>query len=155
AQLERGTLEVEVFGHKMRGRWTLARMSGGQGRDWLLLKKADGAALPPGAAEMTERYPQSVLSGLTVEEMADRAGHRAAVRARLDALGAPRGTVDARAQPFALATAAEAPFADPAWLYEIKYDGVRVLAERRGDRVTLYGRSGQDTTSRYPEIVRA
>jgi bifunctional non-homologous end joining protein LigD len=30
-----------------------------------------------------------------------------------------------------------------------------VLAERRGERVTLYGRSGQDTTSRYPEIVRA
>src|SRR6476620_8980533 len=54
-----------------------------------------------------------------------------------------------------LAVQAEAPFADPAWLYEIKYDGVRVLAERRGERVTLYGRSGQDTTSRYPEIVRA
>ena len=155
AQLERGTLEVEIFGHKMRGRWTLARMSGGQGRDWLLLKKADGAALPPAAVEMTERYPQSVLSGLSVEAMADRAGYWAAMRARLDALGAPRGTVDARAQPFALATQAEAPFSDPAWLYEIKYDGVRVLAERRGDRVTLYGRSGQDTTVRYPEIVRA
>jgi bifunctional non-homologous end joining protein LigD len=154
-QLERGTLEVEIFGHKMRGRWTLAHMSGRESRDWLLLKKADGAALPPGGVEMTERYPQSVQSGLTVEEMADRAGHIAAVRTRLDARGAPRGTVEARAQPFALAAQAKAPFADPAWLYEIKYDGVRVLAERRGERVALYGRSGQDTTSRYPEIVRA
>ncbi|MGH7315312.1 MAG: DNA polymerase ligase N-terminal domain-containing protein, partial [Candidatus Rokuibacteriota bacterium] len=27
-QLARGKLEVEIFGHKMRGRWTLARMSG-------------------------------------------------------------------------------------------------------------------------------
>lgn len=153
-QLARGKLEVEIFGYKMRGRWTLARMSG-KDRDWLLLKKADGAALPSGAAELIERYPQSVLSGLTVEEMADRPARLAAVRARLEALGAPRGEVDARAQPFTLATLAERPFSDPAWLYEIKYDGVRVLAARRGERVTLYGRSGQDTTSRYPEVVRA
>jgi bifunctional non-homologous end joining protein LigD len=153
-QLARGKLEVEIFGYKMRGRWTLARMSG-KDRDWLLLKKADGAALPSAATELIERYPQSVVSGLTVEEMADRPAHLAAVRARLEALGAPRGEVDARAQPFTLATLAERPFSDPAWLYEIKYDGVRVLADRRGDRVTLYGRSGQDTTSRYPEIVRA
>jgi bifunctional non-homologous end joining protein LigD len=153
-QLARGKLEVEIFGYKMRGRWTLARMSG-KDRDWLLLKKADGAALPSGAAELIERYPQSVLSGLTVEEMADRPARLAAVRARLEALGAPRGEVDARAQPFTLATLAERPFSDPAWLYEIKYDGVRVLADRRGERVTLYGRSGQDTTGRYPEVVRA
>ena len=154
AQLARGKLEVEIFGHKMRGRWTLARMSG-KDKEWLLLKKADGAAVPPGAAELTERYPQSVLSGLTVEEMANVSGRLAAIRARLDALDAPRGEVVARRQPFTLATLAERPFSDPAWLFEIKYDGVRVLASRRGDRVELYGRSGQDTTSRYPEVARA
>jgi bifunctional non-homologous end joining protein LigD len=153
-QLARGKLEVEIFGHKMRGRWTLARMSG-KDKDWLLLKKADGAALPSDAAELTERYPHSVLSGLTVEEMANASGRLAAIRARLDALGAPRGEVTARRQPFTLATLAEQPFSDPAWLFEIKYDGVRVLASRRGGRVELYGRSGQDTTSRYPEVVRA
>ncbi|HWN03471.1 MAG TPA: DNA polymerase ligase N-terminal domain-containing protein, partial [Candidatus Dormibacteraeota bacterium] len=154
AQLARGKLEVEIFGHKMRGRWTLARMSG-KDKEWLLLKKADGAAVPADAAELTERYPQSVLSGLTVEEMANASGRLAAIRARLDALGAPRGEVIAGRQSFTLATLAERPFSDPAWLFEIKYDGVRVLASRRGDRVELYGRSGQDTTSRYPEVVRA
>jgi bifunctional non-homologous end joining protein LigD len=154
SQLARGKLEVEIFGHKMRGRWTLARMSG-KDKEWLLLKKADGAAERPGAPELTERYPQSVISGLTVEEMADASGRRAAVRARLDALRAPAGEVIARRQPFTLATLAERPFSDPAWIFEMKYDGVRVLASRRGDRVELYGRSGQDTTSRYPEIGRA
>ena len=153
-QLARGKLEVEIFGHKMRGRWTVARMSG-KDREWLLLKKADGAAAPPGAPELTDRYPQSVISGFTVEEMADASGRLAAARARLDALGAPRGDVNPRDQAFALATLVERPFSDPAWLFEIKYDGVRVLAARRRERVTLYGRSGRDTTSRYPEVVRA
>jgi bifunctional non-homologous end joining protein LigD len=153
-QLARGRLEVEIFGHKMRGRWTLARMSGKE-REWLLLKKADGAAAAPGSPELIERYPESVISGLTVEEMADPPARLAAVRARLDALRAPRGDVSARAQGFTLATLAEKPFSDPAWLFEIKYDGVRVLAARDGDRITLRGRSGQDITSRYPEVGRA
>ena len=153
-QLARGRLEVEIFGHKMRGRWTLARMSG-KDRDWLLLKKADGAAAPAGEPELIKRYPESVISGLTVEEMADPPARLAAVCARLDGIRAPRGAVNARAQGFTLATPGERAFSDPAWLFEIKYDGVRVLAERDGDRLTLRGRSGQDTTSRYPEVVRA
>src|SRR5258708_34182231 len=101
----------------MRGRWTLARMSG-KDRDWLLLKKADGAALPPDGVELIERYPQSVLSGLTVEEMADRPARLAAVPARLDALGAPRPEVDARTQAFTLPPLAGRPFSGPPWAYE-------------------------------------
>ncbi len=50
-QLEGGKLEVEFFGHKMRGLWTLARMSKTE-KDWLLLKKADSFA---GTDELIER----------------------------------------------------------------------------------------------------
>ncbi|HXL15602.1 MAG TPA: DNA ligase D, partial [Methylomirabilota bacterium] len=38
---------------------------------------------------------------------------------------------------------------------EIKYDGVRVLAARKGDEVRLIGRSGEEITKRYPEIAAA
>jgi bifunctional non-homologous end joining protein LigD len=54
-----------------------------------------------------------------------------------------------------LATLVDEPFSGPDWLFEVKYDGVRVLAERDGDRVRLWGRSGQDFTARYPEVVEA
>jgi len=54
-----------------------------------------------------------------------------------------------------LATLATRPPEGTDWLFEVKYDGVRVLAERRGDDVTLLGRSGQVVTGRYPEIVAA
>jgi bifunctional non-homologous end joining protein LigD len=151
ADLARGKLEVELFGFKMRGRWTLARMSR-KDKEWLLLKKADGAAP---ARELTERYPQSVVSGLTVEEIRDVEAKRSAIRARLLSLGAPRRDVSPRSQPFMLATAAAAPFSKEGWLFEIKYDGVRVLALRHDDRVELYGRSGQVITGRYPELVAA
>jgi len=66
-QYARGKLELELFGHKLGGRWTLVRMSKSE-KDWLLLKKADGAASDQDALE---RWPRSVISGLTVQEMRD------------------------------------------------------------------------------------
>ena len=150
-QLRRGKLEVELFGYKLRGRWTLARMSGSE-KDWLLLKKADGATA---SEELVDRYPQSILSGLTVEEMADVPGRLASIRQHLDTLDAPRREVPARSQAFMLATLEERPPSDKGWLFEIKFDGVRVLAARRGEQVELYGRSGQLITGRYPDLVRA
>ena len=58
AQIERGRFDFELFGVKLRGTWTLARMSG-KGRDWLLLKKRDAFA---GDEEPTERWPESIRS---------------------------------------------------------------------------------------------
>lgn len=150
-QLARGKLELEFFGYKMRGRWSLVRMSKSE-KDWLLLKKADAAA---SQTEPIDRYPQSVVSGLTVQEMRDVPAKLAAIRARLQNLGAPRREVSARDQAFMLATLEERPFSGKEWLFEIKYDGVRVLAERRGEAVRLLGRSHQDITVRYPELAEA
>jgi bifunctional non-homologous end joining protein LigD len=73
----------------------------------------------------------------------------------LAALGAPRGAVPLTGLSPMLATLVDDAFSDPGWLFEIKYDGVRVLAERSGGRVTLQGRHGQDFTVRYPEVVTA
>jgi bifunctional non-homologous end joining protein LigD len=147
-QLARGKLEVEFFGYKMRGLWTLARMSNHE-KDWLLLKKADAFA---GTEELIELYPQSVISGLTLEEIADVPAKLSALRQRLQELKAPKHNVSARSQALMLATLEECPFSGPDWIFEIKYDGVRVLAERHGDTIELYGRNGTLTTKRYPEL---
>ncbi len=150
-QVERGKLEFELQGAKLRGQWVLARMSG-KDREWLLLKKRDAFA---DGEEPVERWPESVLSGLTVEELRQGPTRLATLRARLDALGAPRREVAPRAGDFMLATLADRAFSDPAWLFEIKYDGVRVFASRAGERVELRGRSGLAVGERYPEIVKA
>jgi bifunctional non-homologous end joining protein LigD len=150
-QLKSGRLEVELFGVKLRGRWTLARM-GGKDKEWLLLKKADGFA---GDVEVTEQFPESVLSGLTVEEVRRGGARLAAVREALDGSGAPVGAVDAAHQPVMLASQGERAFSGPGWLFEIKYDGVRILAVRDGESIALWGRAGQDFTGRYPEVVTA
>ena len=148
-QYARGKMELELHGFKLRGRWTLVRMSN-KDKEWLLLKKADGFAT---SYEAIDRYPNSVITGLTVEDMRDVPAYLESLRARVAELGAPRRAVDPRNVSFTLATLAKDPPEGAEWCFEIKYDGVRVLAVREGDDVLLFGRSGESITARYPEIA--
>jgi bifunctional non-homologous end joining protein LigD len=43
----------------------------------------------------------------------------------------------------------------PQWIHEIKHDGYRLIARKRGDRVRLFSRRGYDWTDRYPLISAA
>jgi ATP-dependent DNA ligase len=51
-------------------------------------------------------------------------------------------------------TAARAP-SGPAWVHEVKHDGLRIIARSDGRQVRLYGRPGNDLTSRFPLIVQS
>lgn len=44
---------------------------------------------------------------------------------------------------------------DPAFLFELKLDGVRIVADKRGEKVALTYRKTRDATASYPEIVEA
>ena len=52
-----------------------------------------------------------------------------------------------------LATAAEKPFDRPGWLFELKYDGFRVLAIHQGETRRVLSRRGNDLSGCFPEIV--
>lgn len=54
-----------------------------------------------------------------------------------------------------LATLVDTPFDKPNWIYEEKYDGVRMLAYKEGAKVTLISRNAIDRTERYPKIAAA
>jgi hypothetical protein len=41
------------------------------------------------------------------------------------------------------------------WLHEIKHDGFRIIARKKGVQVRLYSRPGNDLTRRFPLIVEA
>src|SRR5918992_2966570 len=83
--LASGKLLFELHGLKLRGVWTLVKLKKGE-KEWLLIKERDGhasigdAVLPP---------EESVLSGLTVEDL--KAGRTPAdgIRAELRRLKAP------------------------------------------------------------------
>jgi len=46
-----------------------------------------------------------------------------------------------------------APFSDPAWIFEVEFEGRRVGLRKDGSRVQLLAKSGEDLSDRVPEIV--
>ena len=144
-----GKLLFELNGHKLRGRFTLIELKGrdNTGKEWLLIKERDDWA----RSEETPLPADSVFSGLTVEDLRDVEAVEAAFAERIARLQAPKsaGLVEKPmlAQP-------SPPFHREGWVYEIKYDGYRLLIERDGDAVTLHSRNGVDLTARFPELVK-
>jgi bifunctional non-homologous end joining protein LigD len=68
---------------------------------------------------------------------------------------APRasGIVPFRVSPM-LATLVDKPFDRPGWVYEEKYDGIRLLAYKEGERVQLISRNDIDRSASYPEVAK-
>ena len=54
-----------------------------------------------------------------------------------------------------LATLVDKSFHLPGWIYEQKYDGVRILAYKEGSHISLITRNGIVRTDRYPEVGAA
>jgi DNA ligase D-like protein (predicted 3'-phosphoesterase) len=66
--LDEGYARFVLEGHKLRGEWSLRRMSDDRG--WLLSKRRDEHA--DAKRDPVRDEPESVLSGLTIEQVAER-----------------------------------------------------------------------------------
>lgn len=150
--LEKGKLLFELRGHKLMGTWTLVKTKQAP-NSWLFIKERD-AYLDPESS--TDDYPDdSIYSGLTVEEFPRADDFADEVAASVADAGAPERSVRVLDVDPMLATSRETPFSREGWIFEIKYDGYRLLAERRGREALLRSRRGHDMTATFPEIARA
>jgi bifunctional non-homologous end joining protein LigD len=146
--LEKGKLLFELRGYKLRGRWTLVKTK----QDWLFIKERDGYV----SEESTESYaPDSVFSGLTVEELRDGIDSSEYVESRLTELNAPRSKVTPTSAKAMLAETSREAFSRPGWLFELKYDGYRLIAGREDGQAVLRSRAGNDLTGTFPDIAKA
>jgi len=147
--LKKGKLLFELRGYKLHGKWTLVKLKKGA-KEWLLIKEKDGYVADDGALP-----PQSVLSGLTVEELKVGANRAAPALALLARLKAPRRAVRPEEAEPMLAETRERPFRKAGWLFELKLDGYRVRAARHDGEAQLITRNGHDIAESFPEIARA
>ena len=148
--LAKGKLLFELRGYKLRGMWTLVKLKKSE-KDWLLIKERDSWA----TKEPQELPPESVLSGLTVQELGEGGDRAEAIRRELVELGAAKRVVDVKSVKLMLAESAERVFTRKGWLFEPKLDGYRVLAARAKGEPRLITRNGNDCSAGFPEIVRA
>jgi len=146
--LEKGKLLFELRGYKLRGRWTLIKLKKTP-KEWLLIKERDEYV-------STEPYSnESVLSGLTNDELRDAKQRAEPIKKALEKLGAPKRNLRVEDTELMLAETRDQPFSKAGWLFEVKLDGYRMRAACQNGEAILYSRKGLDFAGAFPEIARA
>jgi bifunctional non-homologous end joining protein LigD len=162
-EIASGKIHVALRGMKLHGRYALIKLAkSAKGDEWLLFKKADEHSSKE--RHILDELPRSVFSGLTVDELGRADAVGAAHVARAYAKGAPKLSAKAARE---LVTPSRSPLIEPSsgeppsgtgWMYDAELEGVRVLAVRDGDLVTLHlfdAAGPQAIEAFYPDVVRA
>ena len=138
--LREGSLKFVLNGRRLKGKWALVRMKpeAGETKDnWLLLKERDEyARSEDGIAE----FSTSIRTGRTMEQI--EAGENEKLARN------PFSQADIQ-----LAKLVNTPPQGEDWLFELKYDGYRILAYIEGNHVRLITRNGNNYTERFKEIA--
>jgi bifunctional non-homologous end joining protein LigD len=168
--LKAGSLKVVLKGRKLKGEFALVRMKGEEGRSWLLIKHRDKYAVDAYDSELEtpknspinkELAQRSVAKtkprgrttkGATKEAVADAADDEGPRRRTVHSFGKAE-KVNAAIRPM-LASPDVAPFDDADWLFEVKWDGYRAVAETGGKDLRLYSRNGLSFLQAYPNVAK-
>ncbi len=174
AGLANGKLLFTLHGQKLMGLWELVKIAkpGDKQELWILFKKrGDAYARPRAEFDVLTALPDSVITkplrappaaaapapqGRTGKGKGTGRGQvegQAAGKAGGGTVpGAVKAPLPARLKP-QLATLATAVPAAGAWLYEIKFDGYRIMARIDCGKVALITRGGHDWSAKMPNLV--
>ena len=156
-----GKLKFDLHGEKLHGRWNLVRMHGRAGErqePWLLIKESDDEARLASEYDIVEDLPDSVLEASRRKAVKTKAMDTKPSKTAKNApklAGIPPEATKAKL-PLALApqlaTLVDAPPKDAGWVYEVKFDGYRIVTRIDGEDVRLFTRNGNNWTSRLPVL---
>jgi bifunctional non-homologous end joining protein LigD len=155
--LRQGNLKFVLAGHKLRGEFALVRTKQDE-KSWLLLKKKDRYA----TKEDILQENRSVVSQKTLEEIGAAGQEQSPKKISQIHLAEALESIDLQEVPVApmphhlkpmLATLVKAPFDHPDWLFEVKWDGYRAIAEIREGQVSLYSRNQISLQKKFSPIV--
>jgi bifunctional non-homologous end joining protein LigD len=157
--LSKGNLKFVLAGEKLQGEFALVRTKM-DARSWLLLKKIDSYA----AKVDVLKDNRSVVSHKTLEEVAAANPKRTSRQTEInqirrrealeseDLKDAPVKPMPHGIKPM-LATLVKEPFDHPEWLFEVKWDGYRAIAEIQDGKVSLYSRNQISLNKKFSPIT--
>ncbi len=144
--LRKGNMKFVLDGEKLQGEFALVK-TGKDGKSWLLLKKKDRYAVKGDIL----RENRSVVSNKTLEEVFEAKPEKPSIQKinqiRLREAMENEDLKDAPVKPMPhgirpmLATLVKEPFDHPEWIFEMKWDGYRAIAEISDEGVSLYSRN--------------
>ncbi len=159
--LKKGDMKFVLEGEKLLGEFALVKTRKDE-KSWLLLKKKDRHAT---RSDILTRN-RSVTSGKTLEDVSKADPKKTSRQKKMDQIrlrealeeedlpDAPMKPMSQGIKPM-LATLIKEPFDHPDWIFEVKWDGYRAIAEIRDGDVSLYSRNRISLGRRFPPILEA
>jgi bifunctional non-homologous end joining protein LigD len=145
--MRNGRLHLVLHGRKLKGEYGLIRMKKDDEKSWLFFKKESaGSAWPSGE-------DRSVLSGRTMDEIA-RDAKPGKPSSEFDLSDAPKASMPHKVKPM-LATPVATAFDRAGWVFELKWNGYRAIAEIEKGRVRLYSRKQRSFEKQFAPIVES
>ena len=179
--LAAGKLLFDLHGQKLEGRWELVKIAkpGERQEPWILFKKRDAQARPKADYDVLTALPDSVIGkplrtarpSMGQPGMPSKAAEAGKAAKAPAAPAAPAATQEAKPSGAEAAGAVKAPLpptlspqlatlatelpAGGRWLFEIKFDGYRIMVRIEAGRARLITRGGHDWSDRMPALVKA
>jgi bifunctional non-homologous end joining protein LigD len=152
--LKKGHITFVLEGKKLKGEFALVRLHGPQPNAWLLIKKKDQYA----STSDVLKKNKSVLTKRTLaqlEKISKKKEKPAIKKVKTEKTNIlpPKKKVLERIVPMKTEIGEKA-FDDPNWIFEIKYDGYRTIANIENGKVDLYSRNGLSFNELYAPIVK-
>jgi bifunctional non-homologous end joining protein LigD len=140
--LREGVLKFVLKGRRLKGKWALIRLKAREGEskdkdNWLLLKDKDEYAK---SSDGISEFINSIRTGRTMAEIEKGEDEKITKN--------PFDKTDVQ-----LAKLVNTVPEGEDWLYELKYDGYRILSYMEGNNVRLITRNGHDYTKRFREVA--
>jgi bifunctional non-homologous end joining protein LigD len=177
-QLKSGSVKIKIHGEKLEGEFALVKTHGMGDNAWLLIKHNDEFA----SKKDITKSDKSVVSGKTIETMEQtsekvwRSGRAQSIEPTkkiikkkvaiepIEEIGeakeiditkvlkdAPKSRMPKGIKPM-LATLVDAPFDDPDWLYEVKWDGYRALGFINNGEAEIFSRNSKTFNEKFYPI---
>lgn len=173
AQFQKGHLEFELFGKRLKGRWHLVR-SGRKQRQpaWLLIKAKDAFAgdveaydlLSAAMTASTRKAAKTAATKAAAKKSTSRKrtppaprviSRSALAKSAASIEGAVKSPPTSEFFEPELAKLREYPPAGNEWIHEVKWDGYRIVATIVGGEVNLWSRNGLLWNDKLPEVTQA
>lgn len=143
-ELKNGSLKFILHGEKLKGSFALVKMKNGDGKNWLLIKHRDAYA--------TDEYDieQESKTKHKAENTKDTNSSTGISLPR--SVRSSKEKITDYIKP-TMAHTREHPFNDEDWIFEIKWDGYRAIAEVNKKNIRFYSRNGLSFERLYPAIA--
>lgn len=152
AQLKKGHIDIYLQGQKLKGRFNLVKLPKADENAWLLIKYKDQFA----STEEILKQDLSARTGLSMADINLKAiatqKDNATPKINFSKLSnSPKTAMPTLVKPM-MATLVKQSFDHPNWIFEIKWDGYRIIAYLNNKNVTLLSRNQQNYTKIFSEV---